>query len=231
MIEKFSSVKETISKVYRDLRLQDEDRWMDMVEWSAEALEQIGAYMQYVSKTTELEVESYRAAIPCDMHKVQGMHVQMEALQYNAGTFDTAENAKENTNVRTTSHSGYTMNDAWFNFNFEKGKVKLSYIATPTDDEGFPMIPDNVSYKEAIEKYIVMKLRYADFVMEKINPNTWDRIVNDWHWYCAQARGKANMPNADKMESIKNSWNRLKPEMNQHRSHFANLSNRERITK
>lgn len=231
MIEKFTSIKEIISKVYRDLSLQDESRWEDMVEWSAEALQQIGAYSQYINKAVEIEVESYRAALPCDLYKVVGMTHKTESLRYNSGTFDTVDRAKENRNLRTLSHSGYSMNNAFFNFNFEKGKIQLSYIAIPTDEDGFPLIPDNISYKEAIEKYIVMKLNYGKFVTDSINPTTWDRIVNDWHFYCAQARGKANMPNADKMESIKNMWNRLKPQMNEHKHQFSNLSNIERITK
>jgi hypothetical protein len=231
MIEKYTSIKQTIAKVYRDLNLEDESRWTDMVEWGAEALEQIGAFPQYVQKNDILEVEAYRASIPCDLHKVMGLTKQREALRYNSGAFDQAQNAEDNTNIRTLSHGGYSMNDAYFNFNFEKGKVQIAYLAIPTDDEGFPMIPDNVSFREAIEKYIVMKLNYGRFITEQINLNTWNMIVNDWHHYCSQARGKANMPNMDQMESIKNMWNKLMPEMNEHKTQFSNISNTTKITR
>lgn len=231
MIEKFTSIKQTIAKVYRDLALEDESRWEDMIEWSAEALEQIGTFAQHVHKTEIIEVSSYKAAIPCTLVKVIGMETRNEALTYNSGTYDTAELATTSGTVRTMSHTGYTMNNAWFNFNFEKGEIRIAYLAIPTDDEGFPLIPDSVSFREAIEKYIVMKMMYPKFLTDSINPNTWDRIVNDWNWFCGQARGVGNMPNMDKMESIKNMWNRLKPEMNQHKTHFANLNNTTRITK
>jgi hypothetical protein len=231
MIEKFTSVRQTIAKVYRDLNIQDEDRWMDMIEWAAEALEQIGAYQQYVHKADTLDIENYRAALPCDLHKVVGITIDMEALKYNAGTFDTAQEAENNINIRTTSHSGYTMNDGFFNFNFEQGKAEIAYMGIPLDEEGFPMVPDNISYREAIEKYIVMKMMYGKWITGQLQAGIWQDIKNDWHWFCGQARGKGYMPNADKMESIKNQWNRLKPEMNQHKRQFANLSNIERITR
>jgi hypothetical protein len=232
MIEKFTSIREVIGKVYRDLSLEDESKWMDMVEWSAEALEQIGAYPQYVHKAVELEVEKFRLAIPCDFHKIIGMEHCGAALVKLTGNFDTAQRTDyQEERLRSRSARGYLMNEGWFNFNFEEGTVNLAYIAVPTDEEGFPLIPDNISFKEAIVKYIVMKLNYSKFVTDTINPNTWDRIVNDWHYYCSQARGKANMPTADQLESIKNMWNRLKPMMNEHRVMFNKLGNVERITR
>ena len=58
MIEKFVSIKNVISKVYRDLHLEDESRFQDMIEWSAEAMEQIGSFSQYEHKAETFEVNS-----------------------------------------------------------------------------------------------------------------------------------------------------------------------------
>jgi hypothetical protein len=244
MIEKFTSIKEVISKIYRDLALEDEDRWSDMVEWAAEALEQIGAFGQYVHKSVDIEVDNYRAALPCDFHKLIGVEYNNEALNKLTGNYDTiyrderhlnnlssGSNVTNSTRWGNSSVNGYTINDAFLNFNFEKGTIGLAYIGIPTDNDGFPLIPDNISYKEAIEKYIVMKMMYPKFITETINQNTWESVKNDWHWYCSQSRGKANMPSLDEYESIKNMWNRLKPMMNEHRLFFNKLGNVERITR
>ena len=239
MIEKFVSIKNVIAKVYRDLNLEDENRWEDMIEWSAEAMQQIGAFPQYIHKTEQLEINNRRASLPCDFHKVVGIQYRGRALQYLSGAYDTADHRNEKVDLTTHNHHGYTINAAYINLNFDPSEenssapreLLMAYIAIPVDEDGFPSVPDDVSYTEAITKYIVMKLKYPEFVMGTINPNTWDRIVNDWHWYCSQARGKANMPNADKMESIKNMWNRLKPQMAEHSNFFRSLSNSERITR
>lgn len=228
MIESFTSIKQVIAKVYRDLNLQDEDRWGDMIEWSAEALEQIGAYMQYIHKSQVLEVSGFRVALPCDFHKVVAIEWEGSHLRYLSGDFDTYYHQNDSKNLRSTSASGYTINSAFINTNFEKGTINFAYIATPTDSEGFPLIPDNISYKEGVFWYILMKLLMGGFEHKSFN---YEFAETRWHHYCSQARGKANMPNQDMMESLKNQWNRLKPVMNEHTTFNTNISDTERLTK
>ena len=230
MIDKYTSVREVIAKIYRDLHLEDESRWEDMIEWIGEAMLHIGAFPQYFHKAECFKVENYRLAIPCDFYKLVGIEYKGVNMKKLTGNYDTAFRNENSKNLKSSHHYGYTINNAYFNFNFEEGEVDLAYIAVPMDAEGFPLVPDDVSYREAMLRYVVMKLKYPEHVMGTINPNTWNTIVNDWHVYCGQARGKANMPNADQMETIKNMWNRLKPMMNEHKNFFNNFGDTERIT-
>ena len=92
------------------------------------------------------------------------------------------------------------------------------------------MIPDEVSYIEAIKRYIVYKLKYSEFIQGIINPQVFAKIEDDWHWYCKQARGKANMPDTvDKLENIKQQWSRLIPKVNRYYGYFGNLAAREHL--
>lgn len=239
MVENYTTVKSVISKVYRDLNLKDEDRLYDMVEWIAEALEQIGAYMQYVHKTQTLEVEGFRAALPCDFHKVVAIEHNGEALRYLSGDYDSYYHQNDSKNLRTGNYSGssvsgnygYNINSAFINTNFEKGDIILAYIGVPVDSEGFPLVPDNVSYREALFWYILMKLFLGGYIHP--NPQLFNYATAEqrWHHYCSQARGKANMPNGDMYTSIKNQWNRLKPVMNDHTFFNRNVSDSERLTR
>ena len=230
-IETNISIKEVISKVYRDLNLQDEDRWMDMIEWSAEALEQIGSFSQYIHKTETLTVAAFRAALPCDFHKIVAMEHENVAMRYLSGDYDTYWHQQDSVNLRTSNTYGYNINSAFINTNFEKGEIVLSYLASPTDEEGFPLVPNNVSYKEAIFWYILMKLFLGGFT--HVNPQMFNYMTAEqrWHHYCSQARGKGNMPNGDMMESLKNQWNRLMPNMSNHSTFNRNVGNNERLTR
>lgn len=223
----YISVKEVIAKIYRDLNIEQEERWVDMVEWIAEALQKIGAHAQYLEKMVVLPVENYRATLPCDIHKIMQVEVAGTAAVEGTGSFDT-QNEDGSRKSRGVDYS-YTVNDAFINTNFETGEVGLAYIGIPTDTEGFPLIPNDEGYKEAMEKYVVMKLKYPEFLSGTFNPNIYQKLETDWHKYCAQARGNANMPSLDGMESIKNQWVRLMPEMHRHKSFFTKLNNRERI--
>jgi hypothetical protein len=37
---------------------------------------------------------------------------------------------------------------------FEEGEIEVSYQAIATDEQGFPLIPDNSSFTRALELYI-----------------------------------------------------------------------------
>jgi len=123
----------------------------------------------------------------------------------------------------TNTRAGYTINGGWFNFNFSTGLVSLSYLGLKVDCDGFPLIPDMASVKEALTKYVIMKFHYSKYILGQINPQIYDKMENDWQWFCSQARGEMNMPTLDKMESIKNNWLRLKPMVSQESFGFTDI--------
>jgi len=92
----------------------------------------------------------------------------------------------------------------------------LSYDALPQDEDGYPLIPDMISYVEAVYWYIVMKLKYPDYLTGKLDQSRYYDIRRSWNFYCKQAYGDSMMPTMDEMESIKNQWNRLVPELGSH---------------
>lgn len=66
---KTTSVKTVIAKVYRDLDLKEEDIFINFLEWSAEALEKIGAFTQLESKVTDppIRIHNYKGDLPDDL--------------------------------------------------------------------------------------------------------------------------------------------------------------------
>ena len=105
----------------------------------------------------------------------------------------------------------------------------LAYQAVPTDGDGYPMIPDNQSYIEAVYWYIVMKLLYPKWVSGQTRDAVYFDARRSWNFYCKQAYGNALLPNKDQMESIKNAWVRLIPEINEHTSGYSTLGQRQII--
>tara|TARA_Y100000310_G_C20677275_1_gene813820 strand:+ start:1675 stop:2400 length:726 start_codon:yes stop_codon:yes gene_type:complete len=232
MLYKSVSSKSVIAKVYRDLQLKENDRWLDMLEWIGEALAHIGAFSQFEKKQLlGVSVSNYRAILPCDLYNIIQISRGGQPLQYLSGSFDSAFHCETSSNLHTTSKYGYTINGNYINTNFTDTTIDLAYTAFETDDDGFPMIPDDISYKEAIVRYIVMKLKYPDYVnnREGMTEGKYNVIKEEWHWYCAQAAGKAMMPSLDQMESIKNQWVRLIPEINRHSDFFNKLNDQEKL--
>jgi hypothetical protein len=128
-----------------------------------------------------------------------------------------------------TTDLTYMIKPGYIKTNIETGFLMLAYQAIPTDKEGYPMIPDNQSYIDAIYWYIVMKLLYPKWANGQVRDVVYYDAKRSWNYYCKQAYGNAMMPNKDQMESIKNAWLRLVPEINEHQSAYSTLGERQII--
>jgi hypothetical protein len=125
--------------------------------------------------------------------------------------------------MATTTDITYVITPGYIKTNVESGYIMMAYQAVPTDTEGYPLIPDDQSFIEAIYWYIVMKLYYPQWVAGQVRDAVYYDARRSWNYYCKQAYGDALMPNTDSLESIKNSWLRLVPEINEHASGFSTL--------
>ena len=133
-------------------------------------------------------------------------------------------------NVSTTCEHEYSLDHPYIRTDFKTGYICMAYLSQALDERGYPMIPDEVSYIEAIKRYIVYKVKYSEFLQGVINPQIFAKLEDDWHWYCQQARGKANMPDTvDKMENLLQQRNRLIPKVQRYYGFFGNLSSGESL--
>jgi len=118
----------------------------------------------------------------------------------------------------------YLVQGGYIKTNMASGYLMVAYQAVPTDNEGYPMIPDNQSYMEAIYWYIAMKLMYPEWAAGRVRDAVYMDAKRSWNFYCKQAYGNAMMPNgAGQLETIKNTWHRLVEEINEHDSFFTTM--------
>jgi len=133
-------------------------------------------------------------------------------------------------NLTANCEQEYTIDHPYIRTDFKEGYICLSYLGQALDEQGYPMIPDEVSYVEAIKRYIVYKVKYSEFIQGVINPQVFAKLEDDWHWYCRQARGKANMPDTvDKLENLLQQRQRLIPKINRYYGFFGNLASKEAL--
>lgn len=123
----------------------------------------------------------------------------------------------------------YAIKPGYIMTSLPEGFLKLSYDGIYTDDNGYPMIPDTISCIEAIYWYILMKLKYPEYLSGRMNREIYYDIRRSWNFYCKQAYAESMMPNEDEMETIKNNWNRLVPDMNAHTNSYDTLGDPQMI--
>ena len=127
--------------------------------------------------------------------------------------------------------------DMDWNLNFNKitaafryGIIQVQYLAMPVDDRGFPLVPDDVSFRDALMWKIAYHLSMRDPKLLK-NPQmqNMEYCRQMWSKYCGQARASANMPNLDMALRMKNNWLKLHNNPNADDNLFATSGIKQRL--
>lgn len=134
-----------------------------------------------------------------------------------------------NTSVNPNWDLQYSIKPGYIMTNVPCGYLKLSYSAIITDEDGYPMVPDNISYLEAIYWYITQKIAFQKYIRGEWNERMYANMRNSWNYYCKQAYAEAMLPNEDEMESIKHTWNKIYPEYNDHSSFYSHTGSIQHI--
>lgn len=157
---KLVSIHTAIYKIVNDLGLGDKEvNWQSYVDWIAEVMQHIGAYNQYEQKVATLELEDGRTKLPDDFYRVVEGHKERYKIVSDTIIVDT-----------------------------RKSSFALNYLAFKTDENGFPLIPDHVSYMEALFWKVAMQLAMRDELPNK--SFTYDYCRGKYNFYVRQARSK-----------------------------------------
>lgn len=184
---------------------------------------------QYKSNVAELrELISRITVLEGIFFNTDGGGAGLEPLAYSASTFHSSMHCDDCVNEHASHKDSYMVDCDYIKTSFSDGKVCISYTAFPIDEDCYPMVPDDISYKEAMFWYIYKQMLLGGFDKpnNKIDYNFADA---KWKYYCTQARNAANYPDIDKYESYMNQWVRLIPDINRHATFFESLNDRETL--
>jgi len=113
---------------------------------------------------------------------------------------------------------------------FRYGLLQLQYLAFPVDERGFPLVPDDVSYRDAMFWKCAYHISMRNPALLK-NPRMQDMEYcrQMWNKYCVQARATANMPDLKMLERLKNNWLRLHNVVDFDKDYYRQLGKAQRI--
>tara|TARA_R110002020_G_scaffold165581_2_gene353095 strand:+ start:27817 stop:28785 length:969 start_codon:yes stop_codon:yes gene_type:complete len=152
----------------------------------------------------------------------------LQPLQYGTSTFHSSIHCEGCVNSQVSYKETYIINCGNIQTSFAQGQICLSYMAFPVDEECYPMVPDDISYREAMFWYILKKLllQGETFKNTKIEYQFAEMM---WQKYCTQARNAANYPDIDRYQSFMDQWVRLLPNINRDLNFFEDLNSREML--
>ena len=184
--------------------------------------------LEYSATTTVLHEINSRIVILENVYFTDGNRLQ--PLQYGASNFHRSMHCEGCVNENASYEDTYIVDCDYIKTSFESGQICLSYMAFPTDEDCYPLVPDDISFKEAMFWYVYKKILLSNPTF-KNNGIKYDMAEQQWKQYCTQARNAANYPDIDRYESFMNQWVRLIPNLNRHDTAFEQMNTREDLNR
>ena len=225
-MERYISIKEVLDNLLDNPLLQDLTLER-VVNYTIDFIRKVGMPKVYIEKIANLEVKEYRALLPCDFHKM------IQVRTFKEGCSQTFRSSTDNfhfSNNKRDSHDlTYKLQGQVIYTSMKNGTIEIVYQAIPVDCDGYPMIADNSSFREALELYITKRRYKVLFDIGKIRGDVYSSTCQDYAFAVGQAQTSLIMPTIDEMESITNSWNTLIPRVTEHRMGFINNGSKETL--
>lgn len=227
---KTCSVGTILWKVLKQPIVQDL-KYEDAAEYAIEYLRLIGAALSFEDKVESIKLNNYKGLLPNNLINIKGIqYSECEceggvAMRYASDIYHTnlgkdCVGDQEYTYITQNNIITTSMKDGWIN---------LSYSALATDEFGYPLIPDNESFKVALEYYIIHRTLEGLWSMGKITDKVFQYYEQKRHYYSAQATNSMTIKNMDQMETTFNAINRMIIDVNPQQTFYKNFGVKENI--
>lgn len=206
MIGQYISVKSIIEDFYGDTETQSPINYENFIRWTVEALNKVGHPLQYrrkvigVGGSESLRITNYRAALPCNLYKIEQIMVNGKPARYSSNSFHHLLGGECCNSTNTTPYSttqqlseGFYIdgfgNEFYSGFPSCGGNCDITYdinsdCLTLSVKEGdvciayleFPMDEEGLPLVPDMEEYREALVRYftmkIDYIAWRKNPNS-----------------------------------------------------------
>lgn len=227
MAQGYISLKQILDDILEHPMLQDVS-FERAVNHAVHFIRLVGMPDVFNEQTAKIDIKDYRGQLPCDLEDIiQVRQVcnnnRYNVFRYSGDSFHMSEDKSDSYDLT------YKVQGNIIYTSLKEGKIEVAYRAFATDDEGYPMIPDNSSFITALEFYIKKKYFTIKFDQGKLNREVYQQVLQDYAFYVAQAQNDLVRPSLDQMETLMRSWTTLVPRVTEHRKGFVNNGVQERL--
>lgn len=223
-------IKTIANRITKHPLLRDMN-FSDIVSHTVDVLRLAKVPGQKVERICEKTLVEMKAQIPKDNENILSidyirgdkqipMVVGSDGLHNHLSKMDKARN----------NHSAYTytINNGMINTNQRDGKILIKYEGLKVDEDGIPMIPDEISLIKAIDNYIKVQVFTVLVDLGKLPGGSLHRVEQEYAWYMGQAQSAfQGFVNEDEVESFLRGFKTLLPEGNGHGNRDMYKINRE----
>jgi hypothetical protein len=238
-MEKTTNIRRVADRIMRHPLLRDVP-FETILDYTVDFLQIVGVPSLFEEKTALLHVENYRCMLPCDYvsmiqvrtaKKVDGIEPNHRShISYRYST-DSFHMSNEKPDVgRYGTDLTYKIQGCVIYTSTKDTDIEIAYNAIATDDEGYPLLPDNPSFLRALEAYVKKQQFTILFDLGKLQPAILQNAQQEYAFYVGQCQTDMIMPSIDQMESLTNLWTALIARANEHSKGFINSGSKEYLT-
>lgn len=185
----------------------------------------LGCPEAFMEKTSIVRIEDYRGLLPCDFHSIIQVRMANKAdhriFRYSTDSFHMSGKKVKITDLV------YKLQGNVIFTSIKEGEIEVAYKALATDEEGYPLIPDDSNFIKALELYIKKHQFTIMFDLGTLQPAIYNNVCAEYGWAVARAQQSLSSITVDQMQSLTNSWNTLIQRTHEHSTGFSNNGNRE----
>lgn len=222
-----TNIRRILDRIMRHPMLRDIP-FETAVEYTVDFISLLGAPAIYDEKTAIVEVNDWRGMLPCDFVKM--IQVRIAPKQHNCrwdhvGVLPSMVYRKAGHSFHFSEYkpnAGYTGELTYK----EQGMViftstrdidvEIAYTAFATDDEGYPLLPDNTSFLRGLENYIKFQWFTIKFDMGEISKDVMERTEREYDWAVGDAQSEFARLDLDSAATLFDSFKSLLPRNNEH---------------
>ena len=227
-MDRYISLKQALDDILEHPLLKDVS-FERAVNHTVHFIRKVGMPRAFNEKTELITIENYRGLLPCDLDNIIQVRTHNECgnsyrvFRYSTDSFHMSENKQDSYDLT------YKVQGNVIFTSMKDGTIEIAYRALAVDSEGYPMIPDNSSYIDALELYIKKKCFNVLFDTGKISPQVYNQVCQDYAWAVGQAQSDLVRLSIDEMQSLTNSLNTIVQRVNEHSRGFVNNGSMEKL--
>ena len=162
---KYISIKQVLDDLLDHPLLQDLSLER-AINYVVHFIQIIGAPNEFEEKTALIDIKDWRGCMPCDYYDIiqvrtYGEGDNSKVFRYSTDSFHYSPNKDSDTKELT-----YKLQNNIIYTSLKEGTIEVAYHTIKVDNEGYPMIPENSSFIQALELYI--KKKYLQFFLTKV---------------------------------------------------------------
>jgi len=206
---KYISSKALIGRFIQEMGIEDTNFVAQVPVWIEDAISIMCVPKYYVYKGTMINIDRKQGLIPCDIEFMHSAYISAgddftEKRNLRRLVIRNAPIINPSVKIPTSGLEYAHINGRYIYTSFDKGQVYLLYKGVPCDNEGYPLVPNDAHFNEAISYYFIKMLSMSGY---KHPVFSFKDAYELWNKHYPKAANSLNAYDLQEYQEFAEMWN------------------------